>query len=62
MDFDGDSQAFEGFSARPRYGLVLTNGVTVREFNSYYGLTEQEAVSWPAILDQNVVRTWSKSS
>ena len=47
MDFDGDSQAFEGFSARPRYGLVLTNGVTVREFNSYYGLTEQEAVSWP---------------
>jgi hypothetical protein len=27
----------------PRYGLVLTNGVTVKDFNDYYQLTTAEA-------------------
>ena len=30
-----------------RYGLVLTNGVTVSDFNEYYGLTTSEARSGP---------------
>ena len=39
----GFSNEHDGPMRMPRYGLVSTNGVTVKDFNEYYQLTTAEA-------------------
>ena len=42
------------FPTRTRYGLVLTNGVSVSDFNDYYGLTEAHFFS-SVLVEENVL-------